>query len=75
MVKYEKLKNADEPATLIQPDKKSPKRLKVKDIEKLAVKHESFGFGRVDAHGLTTHGFDPKGLLKFVRAIEALARS
>jgi len=36
------------------------------DIEKLAVKHESFGFGRVDAHGLTTHGFDPDGLRAFV---------
>jgi hypothetical protein len=42
-------------------------------IEKLAVKHESFGFGQVDAKGFTTHGFDPDGLKAFVRDLLALA--
>ncbi len=35
-------------------------------IEQLAVKHEAFGFGLVDAKGYTTHGFDPDGLHAFV---------
>lgn len=39
------------------------------EIEALAVKHEAFGFGRVDAKGYTTHGFDPDGLAAFVMAI------
>lgn len=41
------------------------------EIEKLAIKHEAFGFGRVDSHGLTTHGFDPEGLRAFVRELLA----
>ena len=41
------------------------------EIEKLALTHEAFGFGRVDARGLTTHGFDPEGLHAFVNAVEA----
>lgn len=39
----------------------------LKEIEKLAVKHESFGFGLADpGEGLTTHGFEPEGLQAFV---------
>lgn len=41
------------------------------EIEALAVEHEAFGFGRVDARGLTTHGFDPDGLGNFSRAVLA----
>lgn len=41
------------------------------EIEALAVEHEAFGFGRVDARGLTTHGFDPDGLGSFSRAVLA----
>lgn len=41
------------------------------EIEALAVEHEAFGFGQVDARGLTTHGFDPSGLHSFVRALFA----
>ncbi len=41
----------------------------VKKIEALAVEHEDFGFGKVDAHGYTTHGFNPKGLRSFIKAI------
>lgn len=44
------------------------------DIEKLAVKHEAFGFGRVDAKGYTTHGFDPDGLCDFVNELRALCK-
>jgi hypothetical protein len=44
-------------------------------IEKIAVKHEAFGFGRVDVKGLTTHGFDPDGLAAFVRELLALQPS
>jgi hypothetical protein len=40
-------------------------------MEKLAVKHESFGFGQVDAKGLTVHGFDPDGLSAFVTELIA----
>jgi hypothetical protein len=40
-----------------------------KAIEAIAVKHEAFGFGLVDANGLTTHGFDPDGLAAFVREV------
>lgn len=45
------------------------------EIEPLAVAHEDFGFGRVDSHGLTTHGFDPDGLRSFVNAIEHAVRA
>ena len=41
------------------------------EIEALAVEHEAFGFGQVDARGLTTHGFDPDGLGNFIRAVLA----
>lgn len=41
------------------------------EIEKLAVEHEAFGFGLVDAKGCTTHGFDPEGIQAFARAVEA----
>jgi hypothetical protein len=34
------------------------------EIEKLAIKHEEFGFGESDGE-LTTHGFEPAGLLAF----------
>jgi len=40
-------------------------------IERAAIAHEDFGFGKVDAHGITTHGFNPDGLRAFVRTIEA----
>jgi len=43
-------------------------------IEALAVKHEAFGFGRVDAKGFTTHGFDPDGLEAFAAALLAAER-
>lgn len=75
MVKYEKLKVAIDPSTPEKEKKPKPKLLTVKAIEKLALKHESFGFGQVDAHGITTHGFDPVALRKFVRAIEAATRN
>lgn len=38
-------------------------------IENLAIKHEAFGFGRVDANGFTTHGFDPEGLEAFIEEL------
>ena len=38
-------------------------------IEKLAVKHEAFGFGLADSYAPSTHGFDPDGLIKFARAL------
>lgn len=44
------------------------------DIEKLAVEHEAFGFGRIGDDGLSTHGFDPDGLQAFVTAIRRAAR-
>jgi len=46
-------------------------KLKLTDdqIEAIAVKHEAFGFGLVDAKGYTTHGFDPDGLREFVREL------
>lgn len=44
-------------------------------IEALAVEHEAFGFGRVDAEGYTTHGFNPDGLHEFVTKIIKLARA
>lgn len=37
------------------------------------MKHEAFGFGQVDRKGLTTHGFDPEGLLAFVNELFAAA--
>ena len=40
-------------------------------IEAIAVEHEDFGFGRVGARGVSTHGFSPEGLVAFARAIEA----
>lgn len=52
----------------------APAPLSDEQIEALAVEHEAFGFGRVDAQGLTTHGFDPDGLHKFCRAIERHVR-
>lgn len=45
-----------------------------KEIERLAVKHEAFGFGRVDDRCYTTHGFDPEGLHGFVADLRALIR-
>lgn len=39
------------------------------EIEALAIEYEAFGFGSSDAKGLTTHGFDPDGLSKFVQAV------
>lgn len=44
-----------------------------KEIEKLAVKHEAFGFGRSDAKGFTTHGFDPDGLSAFANELMSLS--
>ena len=44
-------------------------------IERLAVKHESFGFGQVDSKGYTTHGFDPEGLAAFVAELESRVRA
>ena len=44
-------------------------KLTDKQIEELAVKHEAFGFGIVDAHGFTTHGFDPEGLRTFINEL------
>jgi hypothetical protein len=41
----------------------------LKEIETLAVEHESFGFGKIETDGLTVHGFDPEGLLAFVTAL------
>lgn len=38
-------------------------------IEALAIEYEAFGFGAVDARGLTTHGFNPDGLRSFARAL------
>lgn len=43
------------------------KELSEEQIEKIALEHEAFGFGKVDHHGLTTHGFDPAGLLGCIR--------
>jgi hypothetical protein len=49
--------------------------MNTEQIEQLAVKHEAFGFGLVDAKGYTTHGFDPEGLHAFVTELtEALAQ-
>jgi hypothetical protein len=44
------------------------------ELERLAVKHEAFGFGQAGAQGLTTHGFDPEGLHAFVREVIELDR-
>lgn len=41
------------------------------EIEALAIEHEAFGFGRADAKGFTTHGFDPDGVGNFARAVLA----
>jgi hypothetical protein len=43
-------------------------------IEALAVEHEAFGFGRVDAKGYTIHGFEPEGLAAFAAALMAAER-
>lgn len=47
--------------------------LKPKEIEKLAIKYEAFGMGRVDEKGFTTHGFDPSGIKKFAAELMRLA--
>lgn len=44
------------------------------EIEALAAKHESCGFGRVGKAGWTTYGFTPDGLISFVRAIVSAER-
>lgn len=44
------------------------------DIEALAMKYEAFGFGFLDAEGVTTHGFEPDGLIAFVKAIMTIAQ-
>lgn len=41
-------------------------------IESLAVEHEAFGFGQVDAKGFTTHGFDADGLQAFIKELFAV---
>lgn len=41
-------------------------------VERLAVMHEAFGFGRVDEKGCTTHGFDPDGLVNFANELWAM---
>lgn len=41
------------------------------EIERLAVEYEDFGFGRAsEGCDVSTHGFDPEGLLAFAREIE-----
>lgn len=40
-------------------------------IEKMAVAHESFGYGLADGRGASFHEFEPAGILAFARAIEA----
>ena len=47
------------------------KRSKInwKRIERVAVKYESSGFGKVNPDGLTWHDFSPDGLKRFVLAI------
>jgi hypothetical protein len=74
MVKYDNLTVKSGLQTAVKLKKTKRKNLSIEAIEKLALKHESFGFGKVDAHGLTTHGFDPAGLRKFVRAIESATK-
>ena len=49
-----------------------PAIISAKQIEGLAVKHEDFGFGSVDAQGCTTHGFGPDGLIAFARELLSL---
>jgi hypothetical protein len=44
--------------------------LTTEEIEALAIEHEDFGFGRVDQHEISTHGFNPQGLIDFVKAIQ-----
>lgn len=39
------------------------------EIEAIAIEHEDFGFCRID-NGISTHGFNPEGLMAFARAIE-----
>lgn len=46
-------------------------RFKWNRIEKLAVKFEDSGFGRVDEHGITWHSFSPSGLKRFVIAVSS----
>lgn len=41
-------------------------------IEELAIKHEDFGFGLVDNHGVSTHGFNPEGLIAFVNDLKLI---
>lgn len=59
-------------AALEQPAAPAPV-LTDAEIEKLAVRHEAFGFGAVDAKGFTTHGFDPEGLRNFAHNLLAAA--
>lgn len=47
-------------------------QLQSEQIEKLAIKHEDFGFGQIDSYGLTTHGFSPEGLKAFVDELLSL---
>lgn len=49
--------------------RKKPALPDMTELEKLAVKHEDFGFGVVDGRGFSTHGFNPKGLTKFVKEV------
>jgi len=49
----------------------SAKPLTDEQIEEMAITHEDFGFGQVDSHGISTHGFSGDGLRKFARAVEA----
>jgi hypothetical protein len=60
-------------AAIAAPLEPAAKVLTDEVIERLAVEHESFGFGVVDDRGLTTHGFDPEGLRAFARDLVAAA--
>lgn len=47
------------------------KRAKInwKKLERLAVKFEESGFGRVNQSGLSWHSFSPDGLKRFIIAL------
>lgn len=62
-----RLRAAIEAGAVVQ----QPIQLTDEQIEKLAVEHESFGFGLADSFAPSTHGFDPVGLISFARAILA----
>lgn len=49
--------------------------LTLQEIERLAVKHEAFGFGQVQPEGLTVHGFEPDGLKAFVAELLDVSQS